>query len=37
MMYYENIYEYLTSKKIFPPDQRRILEQARFTNSCKNI
>ena len=26
-------YEYLTSGKILPPDQRRIIEQTKFTNS----
>ena len=27
-------YEYLTGEEILPPDQKRVIEQAKFTYSC---
>ena len=28
-----DIYEYLTDEEILPPDQKRVIEQAKFTNN----
>ena len=31
ILHFNDKYEYLTSEEILPPDQRRVIEQAKFT------